>query len=87
MPLQNQFTEAQAVVNSDTVDIFSDGRAAEALYVGAAGNITVVMLSDKAKAGPVTVLFTAVPVGTILPIRCTRVMATGTAASALVALR
>jgi len=66
---------------SDTVDvaeIFGQGPAA--LYIGGAGNLTVLDVDGR------TVLFTAVPVGTILPIRPKRIMATGTVASAIVAI-
>lgn len=50
-----------------------------ALYVGGAGNITV-------KMNGVNILFTAVPAGMILPIRTDMVLATGTSATAIVAL-
>ena len=40
-----------------------------ALYVGGAGNVTVTMLGGQ------SVTFTAVPAGSILPIRCTHVTA------------
>lgn len=56
---------------------FADGEC-RALYVGGTGNITAIV-------GGAVVLFTAVPVG-ILPVRCTRVNATGTTATAMVAL-
>ncbi len=51
-----------------------------AIYVGGAGNVTVKMPQGH------TVLFTAPPVGTVLLVECERVMATGTTATALVAL-
>ena len=53
----------------------------KALYVGGTGNITCRLADDSAD-----VLFTAVPVGTILPIRVTHVRATGTTATAIVNL-
>jgi hypothetical protein len=53
----------------------------KAIYVGGAGNVTVKMAGDSAN-----ILFTAVPVGTILPIAVTQVRATGTTATAIVAL-
>lgn len=57
----------------------------DALYVGGAGDVTVQMQPDATSpSAPVT--FTAVPVGTVLPIRTAQVMATGTAATNLVAL-
>lgn len=57
---------------------------AKALYVGVTGNVTVVPIN--AVADTDTVLFTAVPAGTILPIQVRRVMATGTTASGIIAL-
>ncbi len=53
--------------------------ASRALYIGGTGNVTVVM-------NGVSVLFTGLPAGTILPIRTDKVMATGTTATSLVAL-
>lgn len=55
-----------------------------AIYVGVGGNITVVMADAATTA--TTVLFVAVPSGTVLPIQVTRVAATGTAAASLIAL-
>lgn len=52
-----------------------------ALYVGTTGNITAKMAGNDA-----TVLFSNVPVG-ILPIQVTQVLATGTTATNIVALR
>jgi hypothetical protein len=50
------------------------------IYVGGAGNITVI------KRNGLTVLFTAVPQGSILPVCCVGVNATGTTATLLVGL-
>jgi hypothetical protein len=85
-PYQNSFTadgfsapaaDAFAITPSDAVDFTNDTRA---IYVGGAGNLTVVMQSGA------VVLFTAVPAGTVLPIRADRVNATGTTATAMVGL-
>jgi len=57
---------------------------AKALYVGTAGDITLVTAGDLSVAGT-PVLFKAVPVGT-LPVQVRRVLATGTTATDLVAL-
>ena len=72
------YSQAVAITPSDATD-FPEG-ACKAIYVGGAGNITAIV------SGAV-VLFTAPPVGTILQIRATRVNATATTATAMVALR
>ena len=71
------YSRAVAVTPSDATN-FTDG-ACHAIYVGGAGNITAVVNGT-------AVLFTAVPVGTILPVRATRVNSTATTATAMVAL-
>lgn len=50
------------------------------IYIGGTGTLTVTMASG------VDVLFSALPVGTILPIRCTHVKSTGTTATLIVAI-
>jgi hypothetical protein len=67
-----------AVTPSDSVNL---GFTTFGLYVGGAGNVTAVMASGE------VVLFTAVPAGTLLPIQATRINATGTTATAMVALK
>lgn len=76
----NPATSAYAVTPSDTVS-FTQGACA-ALYIGVAGDVTAVVGSE---SGQSAVLFKAVPVG-ILPVSCTRVNATATAATNIVAL-
>jgi len=73
------YTNAAAVTTSDSATI----RATGALYIGGAGNVTVVMAGE----GNTTVTFSAVPVGTILPISVKQVKATGTTATLIIALR
>lgn len=51
-----------------------------AIYVGTAGNVAAVREDGTA------VTFTAVPAGSVLPILCRRVNATGTTASNIVAM-
>ena len=51
------------------------------LYVGGAGNVTV-----KGRSG-VAVAFANVPAGTVLPILCSSVMATGTTATNITGFR
>lgn len=74
MSLNSQIPfRAVAVTPSDSTEIFG-----HALYVGVGGNVA--MLTE----GGDTVTFTAVPAGTTLVQRFTKVLATGTTASALV---
>lgn len=54
---------------------------AKSIYVGGAGAVAV-----KTEDGT-TLTFAAVPVGTILPIRTTLVLSTGTTATLLIGLR
>lgn len=86
MPDQHQFAaegltspadNAAAVTPSDSTDLAFNSRA---LYVGGAGNLVVTM------AGGGDVTFTAVPAGSILPIRVSRVKATSTTATSIVNL-
>lgn len=66
---------ASAITPSDTAaNIFTR------IYVGGTGNVKVTTESGNA------VTFTAVPVGTVLPIRTSLVWATGTTATNLVGL-
>lgn len=69
-------TIAAAVTPSDTVDLTTAPRA---LYVGVSGDVKVNMLGSGA------VTFKAAPVG-VLPIRVSRVYATGTTATNILAL-
>jgi hypothetical protein len=75
------YTSAVAIVPSDTVPI-----NARAIYVGGAGNVTMTLGPIGARGAPVT--FTAVPVGTILPVGADEMLlnATNTNATLLVAL-
>lgn len=79
--VSSQARGAVAVTPSDTVDIASP--YAKALYIGVAGDITVLPLNatDTSQA----ILFKAHPVG-YMPVQVRRVMATGTAATNIVAL-
>jgi hypothetical protein len=73
--VETSYGSAAAVTPSDTTQL-----AGKALYIGGAGNVTLVTESGA------VVLFTAPPVGSILPVKFTRVNATGTTATLLVAL-
>jgi len=68
---------ATAVTPSDSTDLAYTSRA---LYIGGAGNLVVTM------AGGGDITFSAVPAGSILPIRVTRVKATSTTATSIVNL-
>jgi hypothetical protein len=66
-----------AVVPTDGLDL---AQVTRAVYVGGAGNLTVRMADGAA------LTFTAVPVGSLLPIRVDQVQATGTTATNILAL-
>lgn len=67
-----------AVVPSDSTDLPNTCRS---LYVGTGGSVAV-----QPAGGGAAVTFTNVPNGSVLPVRASRVMATGTTASGIVAL-
>lgn len=69
------YQTAAAITPSDTAD-----QSYRAIYVGGAGNVSVIT------AGGNTVTFTAPPVGTILPVEVTRVRSTNTTATLLIGL-
>jgi len=66
----------KAITTSDTTL-----QAYSAIYIGGAGNLAVTMESGD------VLTFTAPPVGTILPLRVTKVMATNTTATLLIGLQ
>jgi hypothetical protein len=70
-------SHAFAITPSNGTDLSDVTRG---LYCGIGGDIAVVMLSGQ------TVTFSQAPGGAILPLRVSRVLATGTTASALVGL-
>ncbi len=77
MDLSAPAESAVAVVPSDTVNM----EKTRGLYVGSdAGNITAIMADGR------TVLFSAIPIGTILPIQVTRVNSTATTSTLIIAL-
>ena len=71
------YVSAMTVTPSDTVDLTYVSRG---IYVGGAGNLSVIMDTG------VTVTFAGIPSGTFLPICCTRVMATSTTATNILAM-
>ncbi len=66
-----------AVTPSDSTDL----TGARAVYVGVTGNVALMALYDST-----AVTLTAVPAGTILPVRIKRVMSTNTTATSIVAI-
>lgn len=75
--LSGPAAHAFAVTPNDSTDISETTRA---LYIGTAGSIAAVMASGA------SVTFGSVTSGTVLPVRVTRVLATGTTASAILGL-
>lgn len=75
--LSGPATTARTVSPNDATDLPEVSRA---LYIGTAGNLSVIM------ADGMTANFTSIPAGTILPIRVSRVRNTGTTAGAIVTL-
>lgn len=69
--------KARAITPSDSVD-FPEGAAGGGIYVGGAGNVSMVF-------GSTVVTFTAVPAGTRLPFAPTRINASLTTATLIVA--
>lgn len=67
----------ETVTPSDTQDLTNVSRG---LWVGAAGDVAVILLSGS------TVTLVGVTAGTLIPIRASRVLATGTTATSIVAL-
>jgi hypothetical protein len=72
-------SSAVAVTPHDTDELTVVSRG---LYVGGTGDVKVHMHGNPTTA----VTFSAVPVGTILPIRVTRVLSTGTTATLILNL-
>lgn len=80
---------AKVITPSDTKDLCdATGDALphypRSLYVGGAGNIVVIMAASKDDS--VTVTFTGVAAGSVLPIQVRRVKSTSTTATAIAAL-
>jgi len=71
---------ASAGINVTPSDSGTLSTTSRALYVGNGGSLSVRMLSGE------TLSFAGVSAGSFLPLRVTQVLATGTSASAIVAL-
>jgi hypothetical protein len=74
--LNSPSARAAAVTPNNSVDLTEVTRA---LYIGGAGDV-------KVDIGATAITFVGVAAGSLLPIRVTRVYATGTTASSIVAL-
>jgi hypothetical protein len=70
-------TNAVLITPSDSTDLATVTRA---VYVGGTGNMKVTMQDSG------TVLFSGIPAGTTLPIRVSRIWATTTSATLIIAL-
>lgn len=75
--LHDPFVDGLAITTSDTLDLTYVTRG---IYVGGAGDVTLIT------QGGTTLTFKAVPVGTVLNVRATRVKATLTTATNLIGL-
>jgi hypothetical protein len=75
--LDSPATSAEAVTPSDSTDLTTASRA---LWIGGAGNISVIMLDGT------TILFSGIAAGTLLPIRVSRVKSTSTTATLIVSI-
>lgn len=69
--------DAKLVTPSDTVDL--PGGVCQALYVGTAGNLSVITASGT------TVLITGATAGSVIPLQVSRVKSTSTTASTILA--
>lgn len=72
-PIENGFS----ITPSDTVDLTHPTRG---IYVGASGNLKVILVSGD------TITFVGLSSGTIHPIRVRRVFSTGTTATSILGL-
>lgn len=73
-------TNAFAVTPSNSTKVSGFG-----LYVGTTGDVALMPVYQERLASPVAVTFTACPAGMIIPLAFSRVMATNTTATNLVA--
>ena len=69
-------SRAFAITPNDSADLANNTRG---IYVGVTGDLRVILTGDT-----VAVTFSAVPAGSLLPIRAKRVTNTGTTATGLV---
>lgn len=80
--MSSQYSDPGDRLVSVTASDSTDLTGARAVYVGGTGDVALRAIGS----GESAVTFTAVPVGTIIPVRIDRVMATNTTATAIVAI-
>ena len=85
--MADDFTDHRAELDSPAGDavVITPGASAmanrcRAIYVGGTGDLNVTTV------GGTTTLFSAVPAGTIIPVRCTHILSTSTTATLIVAM-
>ena len=74
MGITTGYSHAFDITPSDTLNV---AQPCEAIYVGGAGNVSILTAFGE------TCVFTAPPIGTVIPIKAKRVNATGTTATLL----
>ena len=85
-------TEAKVVVTSDTIS-FAKNIQGACLYIGVGGDVSVILsgVTNAAGDGPPlaaqAIVFKGVPAGSILPVIVDYVLATGTTATDMIALK
>jgi hypothetical protein len=75
------YSTAVVITPSDTA-----AQSYRAIYVGGAGNVALVPEGQSSASAESAVTFTAVVLGTILPVSCKKVMNTNTTATLLIGL-
>jgi len=74
-------TIAELIIPDDTNNLENPPRA---IYVGGAGNITVIMLGDRTDT---QVTFVGATAGSVLAVRPKRILSSGTTATSILGLR
>lgn len=72
-----------SVTPSDSVNLSG---ATRGIYVGVGGTIVAIPCLPNGQGAGLPITFVGVPSGTLLPISCLRINATGTSAASIVAL-
>lgn len=85
-PFATSYGGGKVIVPSDTSTGAAD-QSFSALFVGGAGTVTVVLENKTAPGADITLLFTGVVAGQLLPIAGRRVNVTGTSATNIVGLQ